>query len=653
MNNCSVTFLPEEKTARVRKGETLLKAAIEADVKINSVCGGDGICGKCLVRVESGAVTTKPSMFLHRHQQQNGVVLACQTSVEGDAVVEVLQESRVGRAPQSASEDAIRYGRVTDWVGEGSPFPYDPLTHKQYLELAAPSGTDNASDQERVFRALRQRESRPTTLMDLPVLQTLPGLLRQSDWKVTALLGYRGGALEVLDVESGDTSSRNLGIAVDVGTTTLAAHLVDVGTSETIAAKVKYNSQARFGQDVISRIMYAKTNSQLRELQEAVIGDINELIAGLVVGARVNLRDVTFVLCAGNTTMTHLLLGLDPSHIRRDPYVPCASLPPTVRAADVGIRINPRGLLSVLPSVSSYVGGDVVADVLVSGMAHSSDVSLMIDLGTNGELVLGNSEWLICCSASAGPAFEGGGIRCGMHATSGAVERIELGPGGRVLDFGVVGGGKPVGLCGSAIIDIVGELLRVGCIDRRGRFLADACGPRLKEDEIGDKEFALFPVDETAHGREIVITEADISNLIHSKGAIYMAAECLLEYVDMQFADLSHIYLAGGFGNHLRIDEGIAIGLLPDVDPGIFRNIGNGSVQGAKVALLSQEALRYLQESIASSMTYLELSTYHKFMNEYSSCLFLPHTNIEKFPSVNGRRSRLRTRDAIAMGASG
>jgi uncharacterized 2Fe-2S/4Fe-4S cluster protein (DUF4445 family) len=332
--------------------------------------------------------------------------------------------------------------------------------------------------------------------------------------------------------------------------------------------------------------------------------------------------------------MIHLLLALDPSNIRREPYVPCLTACPTLRASEVGISIHPRGLLSALPCVGAYVGGDVVADVLVSGMTRSADLSLLIDLGTNGELVLGNGEWLVCCSASAGPAFEGGGIRCGMHATHGAIERVNMAEGGRVVDWTVVDGGKPLGLCGSGLIDVVGELLRVGCIDRRGHYVPAVCQERLRIGEADEPEFVLFPGEETALGRDIVLTESDIQNLIRSKGSVFMGAECLLDYVDAKFEDVRHVYIAGGFGSYLRIPQAVDIGLLPDLPPERFRFVGNGSVQGAKMALLSRDALKYAEDHIAGMMTYLELSTHHKYMNEYSSCLFLPHTDIEKFPSV-------------------
>ncbi|MEI6148484.1 MAG: ASKHA domain-containing protein [bacterium] len=636
MKTYSITFLPDEKTIEAAAGKTILEAAAAAGIAVNSVCSGDGVCGRCRVIVKSGKVTAKPNMFLDRREIQRGMALACQTFIDGDVVIEVPHESRLGGVPQLATEDAIRFGSISDWVGEGALFPRNPLFQKVYIELPKPTIDDSICDQERVFRELRKTRDIPIMQTGLAVLNRLPDILRQSGWKVTVLLGCRGGTVEVVDVEPGDTSAINIGVALDLGTTTVVAHLVDLNTSRTLATKAKYNSQISFGDDVIARIMFSATPERRTQLRDVVVNDINDLITALVVDAKIRLNDVSMVACAGNTTMIHLLCGLNPANIRKDPYVPAACCPPTIRAAEVGIKINSRGLLSVLPSVASYVGGDVVADVLVSGMMRSSELSLLIDLGTNGELVVGNSDWMVCCSASAGPSFEGGGITCGMRATNGAIEHIQLGPNGSITVCNVVGGGKPLGLCGSGLIDAVAELLKTGCIDRRGRFDPAICGSRLRESETGDKEFLLYPGSQTALGRDLVLTEADINNLIHSKGSIYMATECLLDHVGMKFEDLQHVYIAGGFGNYLKIEQGVRIGLLPDLAHSKFKYIGNGSVLGAKMVLLSQEALQYVHEKIAGAMTYLELSSNHKYMNEYSSCLFLPHTDIEKFPSLMG-----------------
>lgn len=633
MKTYSVTFHPDNITVQAAQGKSVLEAAIVAGIPINSICAGEGVCGKCRVMVKSGKVEAEPDAFLTRKEIQRGMALACHTFIHGDVVVEVPPESRVGGIPQLASEDAIRYGKISDWVGNEATFPYHPLSVKQYLDLPEPTLSDPISDQERIYRQLRKNDELPRLQMGLAVVQTIPEVIRNSDWKVTAVLGHRCVTTEVIDVERGDTSSRQLGVALDIGTTTVVAHLVDLCSSETLATKAKYNSQISLGEDVISRMMCAKSADKRTQLKDLVANDINDLIANLVVDAKVKLNDVTYIVCAGNTTMIHLLLGLNPEFIRKEPYVPCSVKPPVIRAAESGIKINPRGLLLAIPCVSSYVGGDVVADVLVSGMTHSEDISLMVDLGTNGELVIGNAEWLVCCSASAGPSFEGGGIACGMRATKGAIEHITL-KGARVENCSVVGGEKPLGICGSGLIDAVAELLQNGCIDRKGNFVPDRCGDALRETELGEKEFLLFPGSMTALGEDIVLTEADISNLIHSKGSIYMAAESLIEHVGMSLTDIQHFYIAGGFGNYLDIERAIEIGLLPDVDRDRFHFIGNGSVQGAKMALLSKSALKYLQTDVAGAMTDFDLSSDHKYMNEYSSCLFLPHTDIEKFPSV-------------------
>jgi uncharacterized 2Fe-2S/4Fe-4S cluster protein (DUF4445 family) len=639
----TVTFLPEEKSVEIAPGKTIIEAATAAGVPINGICGGDGVCGKCRVIVRSGKVTAEPNEFLTRREIQRGVALACQTYPDGDVVVEVPLESRVGAIPRLAAEDAARFAPISQWVGEGAPYAYEPLSRKDYLQLPPATLDDNISDQERIYRELRRRRDIPIMQTGLSILRQMPSLLRAGNWRVTVTMGQRGGTVEVVQIEPGDTSSRNYGVAVDVGTTTVDAHLVDLGSSETVGAQAKYNSQISYGEDIISRIMYANTDEKLHTLRQCVVNDINDLIAGLTMETKTRLQDISYVMCAGNTTMTHLLLGLDVANIRREPYVPSASFAPVIRAAEVGIKINARGLLGVVPSVASYVGGDLVADVLVSGMNDSDEVSILVDMGTNGEIVAGNREWLACCSASAGPAFEGGGITCGMRATTGAIEHIAFGEGCQTAEYGVIGGGKPLGLCGSGLIDLVAELLRVGCIDRTGRFVPEVCGARLTRD--GEQaEFVVIPGSGTALGRDIVITEADIASFIRAKGAIYTAAEALLRHTGLDFTDIRRVYVAGGFGNYLDVRKAIRIGLLPDLPLERFQFIGNGSLQGAKMALLSRQAFDVMEKRIAPNMTHFELSVDPQFMNEYTGSLFLPHTNIEKFPSVVREQPRIAVR---------
>ena len=638
MAKISVQFLPDDKTVQVEGQKTVLEAAEIAGVYINSLCGGEGMCGRCKAIIRSGEVRTEPTAHLSREEIQGGYVLACKCYLNGNAVVEIPLESRLEGAPRLTDEDALRFGSTRVLVGEGGPYTHDPLSRKTFLSLPAPSLDDHTADQERVYRELRRDRDIPIMQMGLAQLRQLAALLRENEWQVTATLGRRGGTVEVVEIEGGDTSATNYGVAVDVGTTTVVAHLVDLNRSDTVARQATYNSQIQYGEDIISRIMFGNSKEKLDRLTSCIAGDINDLIAGLVASAGVSLSDVTFVLCAGNTTMVHLLLNLDPSAIRLEPYVPTALVPPVVRAAEAGIRINPRGLLGCVPSVACYVGGDVVADVLVSGMARSEKPSMLVDVGTNGEIVIGNRDWLVCCSASAGPAFEGGGISCGMRATRGAIERLTMTKGCQVASYSVIGGGRPAGLCGSGLVDLVAEMLRSGdCLERSGALTAHDSG-RVREGE-DDLEFVVVPADQTATGKDIVVTQADLRNFIRSKGAIYHAAECLIEHFGLQFGDLENIYIAGGFGNYLDIREAIMIGMLPDCPIARFQFIGNGSVQGAKTMLLSRQASAE-GEAIASKMTYIELSTDPKFMNEYSSALFLPHTDIEKFPTVRAELER-------------
>lgn len=641
MSKFSVTFLPDKKTVRVGDDKTVLEAGELAGVYINRVCGGDGLCGRCRVVIRSGDVWTEPTIHLTREEIQAGYVLACRCHPRSDVVVEVPPESRLEGKPRLTDEDALRFSSTGVLVGEGKRYPHDPLSKKRFVRLSPPSLTDRLSDMERLYRELKRDEDIPIMQMGLAQLKQLSKLLRENKWHVTATLGQRGGTVEVIQVEGGDTSKRSYGVAVDVGTTTVAAHLVDLNNPRTVGRQATYNSQIQYGEDIISRIMYASTKEGLARLSAGISADINNLIAGLVASTGVSLNDIIAVVCAGNTTMIHLLLGLDPSAIRLDPYIPAAGAPPVIRAAEVDIKINPRGLLCCVPAVACYVGGDVVGDVLVSGMAQSPETSMLMDVGTNAEIVIGNQDWLMCCSASAGPTFEGGGISCGMRATQGAIERLNVRKGGQVISYSVIGGGNPLGLCGSGLIDAIAGMLRNGCLERSGTIVGGGACPRVREGEDG-REYLVAEAAETASGKDIVITQADVTNFIRSKGAIYHAAECLLDRMGLQFSDLHNVYISGSFGNYLDVTKAITVGMLPDLPLDCFQFVGNGSVQGAKMALLSRQALAEA-EAIASKMTYVELSTDAKFMNEYTSALFLPHTDIERFPSVRLALERGRT----------
>jgi len=441
--------------------------------------------------------------------------------------------------------------------------------------------------------------------------------------------------LSPLGVGPGDVSAGNFGIAADIGTTSVVTKLADLSTGEILGTKAARNTQARHGDDIITRIIFAEKTEGLEELHRLIIDNLNGLISALADEAGIKTDEIRAIVCAGNTTMLHLLLKINPAYLRRGPCTPAAASMPLIRASETGIRINPGGLLACLPGVSSYVGADIVAGVLASGIYEENNPCLLIDMGTNGEIALGSKEWLACCAASAGPAFEGSGVRCGVWAMEGAIQKIEINPVNGKIKYSTIGGAKPVGICGSGYIECIAEMLRSGIIDRSGRIKEHGIPGNAPTDirkGTDGLEMVLVKAKESASGSDIVITQADITNLILSKGAIYTAASVLLKKTNLKFSEVEKIYLAGGFGSYLSIDKSICIGLLPDVPREKFRYIGNSSLAGAKLSLLSGRAMEEAG-AIAKKMTYIELSTEPSFMNDYTGSLFLPHTDLDLFPT--------------------
>jgi uncharacterized 2Fe-2S/4Fe-4S cluster protein (DUF4445 family) len=456
--------------------------------------------------------------------------------------------------------------------------------------------------------------------------------LRNSDWKATATLAKHGGLRRILQIEPGDTTEKHYGLAVDVGTTTVVAQLIHLKSGNVLGVAGSHNLQARFGEDVISRMVYAcGKEGGLHPLHTAIIENINNLIRSLTTEKGIHPLDITSLVTAGNTTMSHMLLSLIPCSIRVDPYVPTANVYPQVRARELGIDIHPEGLVELVPGVASYVGGDIVAGIIACGMADRPEVRVLIDVGTNGEIAVGNNEWMVCCSASAGPAFEGGGIKHGMRATRGAIEKLILSDGR--VEYKTIGKGKVKGICGSGLIDCLYELAIHHLIDGEGKFLFSPQDERFVEKD-GEIQFILAPASETETGHAIVITQSDISHLIRSKGAVYAAIKSLIDYVGLKFQAIETFFVAGGFGSYLDIPKAVGIGLLPDIDRARIRFVGNSSLMGARMCLLSTHTMERAAQ-IARGTTNLELSTYQPFMDEYVAAMFLPHTDRRLFPSVN------------------
>ncbi len=628
-----VHFLPSEVAVDIEKGKTILDASYKGDLFINALCGGDGTCGKCKVILHSGKVDSMPTTHISQSDAEKGYVLACRTKVMGDLEVLIPEESRLDKS-QILVSDYPQFPGSQAAVSLGAEqFRQNPLVSKIYLELSPPNLDDSMADYERLCQGIMVKTEIPLEKLtaNFTVLKHLPTILRNSKWRVTATLGYRNSSVEILEVQAGDVSAQSYGVAVDVGTTTVVAHLLNLSTAETLDIEATYNSQIKYGDDYIQRIIYSEQHDALEVMQEVLTEDINHLISTLVKRNKISIHDINAVVCAGNTVMTHFLLGLDPTNIRREPYLPSASFIPPLRADEVGIKINSYGLLYTLPCVGAYVGGDISSGVLAIRLDKADVLSVLIDIGTNGEIVLGNKDWMVCCSASAGPSFEGSGISCGMRAARGAIEKVHV-----TKDYDVVcktiGDVPPSGICGSGLLDCLANLVRSGVIDRTGNFQKGIRTERLRKTDNG-YEFVLVDKAKTATKRDITITQADIQNLIRSKAAIYSAISTLIESMGMSVDDIEQLYLAGGFGNYLDIRSAITIGMLPDISISKVQFVGNTSVIGAKMSLFSKDAYE-VAKTIASKMTYFDLMSNNKYMEEYVSANFLPHTNIEKFPSV-------------------
>jgi len=625
---CSIRFEPSGLKAQVPKGTVLLDAARKLGVYLSSICGGDGYCGKCKVHINHGQFQMKPTTLLTPEEIREDVVLACQTKILSDMTVTV-PKSHTLRTDQILTDvDASRFSGLGRDAG-GKGFAFDPLVRKIYLELTPPTVEDHTADHERLTVAIRNMLNLDSAALQMGfrILQELPHLLQKSDYKVTATIGFRGGATEVVQVESGDRSNINYAVAVDLGTTTVVAHLVDLTTGNTVDTEAAYNSQINFGEDYIRRIIYAEQNDAFDEMQAHLVDDVNDLIVRLAERNKISLQDITAVVCAGNTAMTHFFLNLDSRRIRREPYVASASFIPPIRAAEAGIQINKRGLLYCLPSVAAYVGGDIVAGVLAVCLDMKEKVALFVDIGTNGEVVLGNKDWMMCASSSAGPAFEGSGVKHGMRAASGAIEKLLIDSEGNVV-CDTIGDVAAIGICGSGLLDTLAELFLHGIIDRTGRFQAKG-DTRLCEGEEG-MEFTL--VAENGEQKRIVITQADIDNLIRSKAGVFAAIKSLMETTQTKTEDLDAVYLAGGFGNFMNVERAVTIGILPDVPVEKIHFVGNTSLAGAKAVLLSRQG-RAVAEQIATAMTYVDLMSHSGYMEEFVRANFLPHTDLSLFPS--------------------
>jgi uncharacterized 2Fe-2S/4Fe-4S cluster protein (DUF4445 family) len=505
--------------------------------------------------------------------------------------------------------------------GMQSEIDLAPITRKYFTEINPPSLADNRADVERLRQSLFPAFG--NVHIPFRLVRNISVICRDANWHVTALLGQTDSGWELLNCEAGNTTTRHYGLAIDIGTTTVVASLLDMQTGACLGTAAEYNGQCAYGEDVLTRIFRALESEGAHLLQQAVVSTINGLIRKLCARTEIDNRDIAAVAIGANTVMVHLLLGLDPSRICRAPYIPVLNNSGFLRASDAGIEIFPHAVLYCLPSVGSYVGGDVIAGILVSAMHKRQEVSLLVDIGTNGEIILGNSDWLVACAGAAGPALEGGVVASGMRAEQGAVDKVRIDQNGKV-DYHVIGEGKAAGICGSGLVDCLAELLLAGIIDRCGRFVD------------GRQSLIVVPASKSVNGKDIVITQTDIDNIMRTKGAVNAAVEVLLESVGCAMEDVSHFFAAGAFGKHLDIESAVTIGLYPDLPREKMIQLGNSSLEGARQALLSIDKLKEAEE-ITSKITYFELNANQSFMNKFVGCKFFPHTNLEYYPTVRAR----------------
>jgi uncharacterized 2Fe-2S/4Fe-4S cluster protein (DUF4445 family) len=644
----TVTFLPTGKKVEVESGTVLLKAARKAGLHVNASCGGAGVCGKCRVLVEEGTVRGGGSEKITEEAYESGHRQACTSLIHEDVTVRIPEESSRRKGGLSTDIPVRNHARrhVFDREELKREGVWFPPVEKICIELPPPDQHDNRADAGRLLHELSVQHNKPCELKSLAVLRKMSTALRQENFSITATLEVpvnESAKHRLLDIQPGYWCHRNFGLAFDIGTTTVYGVLIDLETGGFMAEASCYNPQMSYGEDVISRIVYAEKPKGLEVMHDVVVEAMNRLITEMLRKASpsgkpghdpVTREEINSVSIAGNTTMTHLLLQLEPSNIRRAPYVPVTTFSPSFRAEEIGLDLSENCAALVFPSISSYVGGDIVAGVMGSGMYRTELLTLFIDVGTNAEIVIGNRDWLACAACSAGPAFEGGGITHGIRAVEGAISDFSINP--QTLEpMNVTEEGKaPVGICGSGLLIIVATLFEHGVLNRSGKFNAVE-HPRIREGRSG-WEYVLAWQDECAVDHDIVINEVDIENFIRAKGAIFAGITTVLEQVGLQVNDLEQIVLAGGFGSYIDLDSAISVGLLPEVDPEKILYVGNGSLTGSWMCELSNHIRRDVVD-VVRKMTSFELSEIPAFKDQYMASMFLPHTDFTLFPAAAKR----------------
>ena len=634
-----VTFQIEGGTPVViecNQGDNLLELARRANVAIDAPCSGNGSCGKCRVKLLEGEVDTIPSRHITAEEFEAGWRLSCNCKVQSDCVVFVpdiasAYQSRMKTADLSSPKEIAIFEDCQNNLKE-SGIEFTNSFRSVVVEMDEPTLDDTMPDNERLTWAIQSALGVENVKIPFSVMVKLAQTLRLNRFKVCVKGELQGDTFLCMEVcDPADTAI--VGCAIDIGTTTVTMVLTDLETGKLLAKGSSGNGQIRYGADVINRIIEQGKNGGKKKLQDAIVKEtLVPIIANLCRTAGISARSILRLCVAANTTMNHLFVGVDAESVRMEPYIPSFFAWEGMLAGDLKLPANPLAPVIIAPNIGSYVGGDITAGTLATGLWDKDEMSLFIDLGTNGELVFGNRDFMMSCACSAGPAFEGGDISCGMRATDGAIEACVIDKDTMEPTLTIVGeaGQKPVGICGSGIIDIISELFRCSIINARGLF--DREGDRVKRDAHGMGRYVLATAEESETGREISINEVDIDNFIRAKGAIFSAIDTMLQSVDMTPECIDKVYVAGGIGSGINMKNSVNIGMLPDVELEKYQYIGNSSLTGAYAMVMSDEAKDKCTE-LGANMTYLELSTYPGYMDSFVAACFLPHTNASLFPN--------------------
>jgi len=627
MKNFQVIFLPSGRRGEVPEGKTVLEASIELGVGIESLCGGKRSCGKCKVKWVQGDLspfTEEEGKLITESERAEGYRLGCAAQILGNVQIFVPEESRTQEqvVRKEASEISIEL---------------KPAITLQFVELSPPSLHDPLGDFDRLQKALSERYHLPEIQIDYPALLKLSHVLRQGHWKATVATWMNK---EILDVKP-DRADNPYGIAIDVGTTTIAAYLCNLKTGELIATQSMMNPQVVYGEDVMSRITYTVTHPDgLEKVHQSIIDALNQLIGAVAKRSGLSSDDILELTIVGNTAMHHLLLRIDPRYLAVSPFTPVVHRSMDIKARDLGLKVHPSANVHILPIEAGFVGADNVGVLIAEEPYRQDAMVLIIDIGTNGELVMGNKERLLSSSCATGPALEGAHIRFGMRAAAGAIERVSIDPNNLEVNFKTIGeknwqseskGASAIGICGSGIIDVVAELFRNKIILQGGRFSESISSPRLRTSDQGP-EFVIAWRDETSIGKEITITQQDIRNVQLAKAALYTGAKLMMKKLGIE--KLDKVILAGAFGTYINTEAAMILGMFPDCDSRNVYAVGNAAGDGARIALLNRDK-RVEADEIAREVGYVELTIEKDFQKEFIDALSFPHAK-DPFPHLKG-----------------